>query len=304
MGHQEAIIISQSGRDITQSEIETIQETAKTFWQLSRKEFVETVCEHLGWHTASGGNKSEACLKLLERLEGEGKLSLPKKQPQSPRRLLRKVIKQPARTEPGADIACSLKELGPVELKVAGQGAELDLLKEYIQRYHYLGYKKPFGYNVQYFISCKQGLLGGFVFSGAARAIQVRDQWLGWSKKRRLENLAWVVNNARFLIFPWVQVHNLASHVLGQVAGRIARDWQDRWGYRPLLMETFVDGQRYRGTCYEAAGWRKLGLTSGRGLVRKGKSYTTSQKIVFAKPLAPDFQEQLCAGPLLWRVEL
>ena len=111
-------------------------------------------------------------------------------------------------------------------------------------------------------------------------------------------NLPWVVNNQRFLIFPWVSVKDLASHVLGQVAARLADDWQARWGYTPLLLETFVDPAHYRGTCYRAAGWECLGETSGRGLARPGRQYKSSPKLVFVKPLNPEFRTRLCAKRL------
>jgi len=159
------------------------------------------------------------------------------------------------------------------------------LWNEYVSRYHYLGYKKPFGYVLRYFIVSEQGFLGCLMFAGASKALADRDRWIGWTQIQRLRNLAWVINNSRFLIFPWVQVKNLASHILGLVARRVKEDWQERWGYSPVLAETFVDPQYYEGICYKAANWQYLGMTTGEGLVRKGRTYTTTSKKIFVKPL-------------------
>jgi len=111
-------------------------------------------------------------------------------------------------------------------------------------------------------------VLGCLVFAGAAKALGVRDKWIGWGDNQRLRNLGWVINNTR--------LKNLASHVLGQVQRRIREDWYLRWGYRPVLMETFVDPERYSGSCYKASNWEYLGMTTGEGLVRKGKRYRTT----------------------------
>ena len=113
-----------------------------------------------------------------------------------------------------------------------------------------------------------------------------------------------MLNNSRYLMFPWVQVANLASHALGQLARRVADDWEARWGYRPLLLESFVDPARFRDSCYRAAGWALLGRTSGEGLVRPGKQYQTSPKLIFAKPLQADFRALLCSHQLKGTTEL
>ena len=168
-------------------------------------------------------------------------------------------------------------------------------------RYHYLGYKKPFGYTLRYFIKNKEDYLGCALFSGAAKAIGVRDRFIGWTPEQRLRNLAWVINNSRFLIFPWVKVKNLASYVLGRIAREIRGHWEVIWGYQPVLLETFVDPLRYNGSCYRGAGWEDLGMTTGQGLVRKGKSYKTQPKKMFIKALVKNYQELLCSNILVGR---
>jgi hypothetical protein len=262
-----------------------------------------TISENLQWYTASGTNKVDACLKLLERLEAKGVLQLPKKRKAS-KPIAKSFISLTQETEPQPEMDCTVREIAPVELEVVNDKEAAKLWEAYLHRYHYLGYKKPFGFYLRYFFKSDDVILGCALFSGAAKSIGVRDRWIGWTEKQRLRNLSWVINNARFLIFPWVRIKNLASHVLGQMSKRISRHWQDRWGYSPVLMESFVDPSYYRGTCYKAANWKHLGMTTGQGLVRKGKTYTTSAKKIFVKPLTKRFRSILCSDQWVGRAEI
>jgi hypothetical protein len=262
----------------------------------------QTIAENLGWYTASGSLKVDACAKLLENLQAEGVLQLPEKRCLS--KPNKRSIPITARSAPGADIDCKLKQLDFVKLQVVSESEDIKLWQEYVKRYHYLGYKKPFGYYLHYFISSDRGILGCMLFSGAAKSIGVRDRWIGWTQTQQLRNLAWVINNSRFLIFPWVKVANLASHVLGQIHKQIRAHFKQRWGFCPVLLETFVDPQHYRGSCYKAANWRYLGMTTGLGLLRKGKSYRTSAKKIFVKPLVKEYRQLLCCEDLVGRAAL
>jgi hypothetical protein len=156
---------------------------------------------------------------------------------------------------------------------------------------------------LRYFIGSPAGLLGCILLAGAAKAIQARDQWIGWDRARRQQNLPWVINNTRLLIFPWVRLRHLGSQVLGQLARRVRQDWHQRWGYGPLLMESFVDPEKFLGTCYRAAGWIELARTTGRGLPRAGQVYESTPKWILVKALRDDFRERLCGGPLPGRLE-
>jgi len=269
---------------------------------LSRRELAETICEHWGWVTASGSLKLTACLKVLEALEQQGELQLPpkKKKPITERVRGAKHTKRTA--PPDEALVGKLADVSPVRLEMVEGRDQAKLWNEYLDRHHYLGYSKPFGCTIRYFIVCDKGLLGCALVAGASRAIKARDEWIGWSKQRRQQNLPWLINNTRFLIFPWVEIRHLASHVLGQLSRGVQEDWQQRWGYEPLLMETFVDPAEYSGTCYRAAGWIELGRTTGQGLSRKGQAYTSTPKLIYVKPLSKNFREQLCAGPLQGRV--
>ena len=298
-GEEEALV--QCGREIGASEIDGIKDVCARFPALDRTELAWTICEHLGWTTATGALKLTASLKLLEKLEHQGRIRLPEK----PAPLARHRSEPPRRTKqsnPGNRIRCGIGELGPVALEVVTSREAAGLWNEYVERYHYLGYKKPFGCVLRYFIVSKERRLGCLLMAGAAKSLGARDKWIGWSERQRLRNLPWLISNSRYLIFPWVQVKHLASHVLAQLARRVRADWEERWGYRPVLMETFVDPARYPGTCYRAAGWIHLGQTTGAGLVRPGCEYKTTRKMIYVKPLVGDFREQLCNEGLTGRV--
>jgi len=305
MRHAQSATWWQGDREIVAEEIAYIRTFAQRFPGLSRKELTSTLCEHLEWLTAAGQPKYSACAKLLTRLEEAGELRLPALQEPSRRGGPRASAppRASARTDAPAPVVRSLSELEPVRLRWVSERQEVCLWNDYVDRYHPLGYKKPFGYPARYFIDSGEHRLGCILLSGAAKALRTRDRWIGWSDRLRLANLPWVVNNSRYLIFPWVEVANLASHVLAQLARQVGEDWQVRWGYRPLLLETFVDPARFTGSCYRAAGWTLLGRTRGNGLVRPGKHYQTRPKLIFAKPLQADFRTLLCSDRLQGRTE-
>jgi hypothetical protein len=291
----------QCGRQFTEEEIRQIRQTVAWLPGLARKELAATVCEHLGWHTAAGTPKFQACQKLLERLEAAGLIELPALRKHQRHRGPRADVVLSEQTATERPVAGPLRALEPVSLEVVRGASQVALWNEYVERFHPLGYKGAFGYRLRYFIRCGEQPLGCVLLAGAARAIAVRDRWIGWSAGARLHNLPRVINNSRFLIFPHVEVPHLASHVLGQLARRVATDWQSHWGFAPVLMETFVDPRRFAGTCYRAAGWRVLGETSGRGLARPGKCYHSSPRLVLVKPLQADCRGLLCRGPLSGR---
>ncbi len=286
----------QCGRTFQPAELALICTTVEYLPGLTRTELARTLCEHLKWRTATGRPKLDACRKLLEKLALQGQLRLPSKRAYTKFAggKIRRVYS--TESEPGEPRQGPLKALGEVWLEVVASRARSRLWNEYVDRYHYLGYRRPFGCAVRYFVGCEQGLLGCVLLAGAAKAVTVRDQWIGWSDSQRLQRLAWVVNNTRFLVFPWIQIRHLASHVLGQLRRRVQEDWQRLWGYQPVLLETFVDPQRFRGTCYRAAGWIELGRTSGEGLRRPGRTYTSTPKRIFVRPLMREFRRQLCGG--------
>jgi hypothetical protein len=283
-----------SGRAFSDAEVEQVQETVRVFWKLSRWELAQTLCEHLGWVTAKGGYKVESCLKALRRLEALGLIEGPAQRRYELRK--KEAVRPSEASEAGVEVVGSVEDFEPIELEAVEQRPQIELWNQYVGRYHYLGYQRPFGAHQRYFIVSRKAealRLGCLLFAASAWAVAARDGWIGWSARARAERLNWVINNSRFLIFPWVRIANLASRALGLVTRRVGQDWQRRYGYRPVLLETFVDPQRYRGTCYQAANWIGLGETAGRGRLDRHKRYLSTRKLVYVYPLRPDFRRVL-----------
>ncbi len=287
-------ILTTCGRRAGLEELEHAQEVLRLCRGLSRHELALTLCEHWGWISPNGGLQERACQKLLEKWEKEGHLRLPEKEANKRRpSKARKPIVSTRRTAAQEPVACELAKLQPVWLEVVAGREATALWTEFVNRYHPLKSKKTIGCTLRYFICSERGGLGCILMGCAAVALAVRDQWIGWSRQERLAHLPWVINNQRLLLFPWVRVPHLVSHILGQLARRVQGDWEARWGYRPVLMETFVDPEHYRGVGYRAAGWELLGESTGRGIRRGQHAYQTTPKMIFVRPLAPDFRAQL-----------
>ena len=277
-----------SGRYFTAQEIQDIQETIDSCG-LSWTELVETVCEHLGWVTPAGRNKVDSCSKALMKLEAEGLLKLPVRQVVAKGK--EKGVEIGVRTDRQQELMGTVRDFEPVEVMPVLGREPLRLWNEYVERYHGLRYKRPFGAHQRDFIVDGSGRrLGCLMFASSAWALGERDEWIGWSARDRAQRLNFVVANTRFLIFPWVRIRNLASAALSRVAARIGRDWQERYGYAPVLLETFVDAELYRGTCYQAANWIRLGMTAGRGRMDRHTRYLSTPKIIYVYPLARDFR--------------
>ena len=287
-----------SGRRFTRKQLAQVQETVERFPKLTRTELARTVCEHLNWETPNGKLKVESCLTLLEELEAQGVVALPVKQARQTGPRPVPVLENDA---PAVPIAAELSTLRPIRLEAVGSsGAARAQWKGYLQTYHYLGYRQPVGPHLGYFIVSqpRQIRLGCLLFSAsAAWALAPRDQWIGWDLQHRKKLLPLVLSNDRFLIFPWVDVPHLASHALSLAAGQIADDWLGAFGYRPVLIETFVDPTYFAGTCYRAANWQFLGLTQGRGRLAPDHQCRISKKEIFVYPLQSDWQECLTQTP-------
>jgi hypothetical protein len=252
------------------------------------------------WRTAQGQLKDMAARTLLLKLEEQGWIQLPPARMRSPTRSGRAPVwGGPALPE--SPVAGALAELMPLrlhEVSQAGPGPARRQLEAALHRYHYLGYRSRVGQNLQYWVGDRQDRpLGCVVFGAPAWQCAVRDCWIGWDPSQRARQLGGVVNNTRLLIFAWVRVPHLASHLLSQVSRRIRRDWQQKYGQPIWLLETFVDRQRFAGTCYRAANWRCLGQTQGRGRQGPAGQRSTSIKDVYVWPLHPDFRRYLNPVP-------
>jgi hypothetical protein len=283
------------GREIPLDVIELLRENAPA-WSL--RQSARELCARLDWR--GPGGKLQVCLgaQVIRKLEGRGVLERPVRTRGHLGNCGRFARASTAENGSSA-IEMSLESLGRVELHLVGSrfSQSYRIWRDLLQTHHYLGSGPLCGSQLRYLISSSQGWLGAIALSAAARCVAGRDRWIGWSQEARRENLYQVVNNSRFLILSHVRVPNLASHILGQLATRVAQDWQERHGYRPVLLETFVDQDRYRGVCYSAANWQCVGLTGGRGRQDRGHEQALSRKTLWMYALCPDFRERLCLLP-------
>jgi len=276
------------GRDFTELDLWIVKETVRRFPRLTQTELANTICENLQWFAPNGNNKVDSCMQLLRKLESQGAIKLPAKRNSGGSKDRRIVPTQ--QTDAPAQITADLSQTSVQVQPVLG-AVQMRLWNEYVERYHYLGYKRPFGAHQRYFIlSSDERFLGCILVSAAAWALEARDQWIGWTHEDRSKRLYLVVNNTRLLIFPWVKVKNLASKSLSLVIKRIGADWQERYGYSPVLLETFVDEELYQGTCYQAANWLSLGQTTGRGRMDRYHQHLSSPKRIYVYPLHRDFR--------------
>jgi hypothetical protein len=287
------------GRLFSKQELEWMREMARDYAGLGVTEIARTVCELLGWKRANGRLKDQECRQLLERLRDQGWLTLPPVQssgPRGPRQIRLSEAGAPQLTLEG-----SAGEFEPLEWRVVQSGSESRLWMELIDRHHYLAYRVPVGANLRYVVRSERSgeqVLACLLWSSAAWKMAPRDQWIGWNQEQRAQNLQWVVNNSRFLILPWVRVPGLASKILGQCARQLPGDWELRYGYRPLLLETLVDARRFRGTCYRAANWIRIGQTQGRGRMDKEhRAHGLAPKDIYLYPLCRSVQQKLCQDP-------
>jgi hypothetical protein len=281
------------GRTFPTRELELMRQTALEFSALGITEIARTVCELLEWKRPSGGLKNHECRQLLERLQAEGFLQLPDLRKLGGRGPRRADVSE-ACCEP-TPVACAAGQCEPLELILVEGSAESRRWREQAERYHYLGCRVPFGAQLRYWVRHRERELACLLWTSPAWRMQARDEWIGWNDEQRRCHLQSIVNNGRFLVLPWVRVKGLASKILALSARQMPRDWEIRYGCRPLLLETLVDAARFRGTCYRAANWIRVGQTSGRGRMdREHTGHGQAVKDIYLYPLVRDAQQRLC----------
>jgi hypothetical protein len=280
-----------SGREFGGEQIERIRALIRDHPQASRQQLSYRVCELFDWRKPDGSLKDMSGRVALLRMHREGLIELPA--PRHPVTPCRSFARRTAQAEPEPLLEAAVHELPSVRLEAVDRAGSA-LWNEYVDRYHYLGYKPLPGAQLRYFAHVGERLVGLLGFGAAAWKSGPRDAWIGWSRAQRHRHLPDVVNNARFLILPWVRVPGLASKLLALAARGLAADWEGRYGYRPVLLETFVEAQRFAGTCYRAANWTCVGQTQGRGKLGDHRLGQVPVKTVWVYPLAKDFRARLC----------
>jgi hypothetical protein len=284
------------GRLFTADEIQLIRGLIAAEPKRNRAQLSREVCDMLGWLRVDGRRKDMSCRVAMLRMERDGLITLPAAAPVTKNVNGRHRPRFTSASEPELPVSVPAGRLGVLEFRIVEKRRDSSLWNEFIERYHYLGYKPLPGAQLRYFVLGGSRLLAALGFGASAWKVAPRDRFIGWSSKERTENLHLVVNNARFLILPWVTSRNLASRILSGVAKRLPLDWQKRYGYEPALLETFVHQDRFRGTCYRAANWVHVGETQGRGKLDRKHRHSLPVKAVFLYPLRRDFRRRLCSS--------
>jgi hypothetical protein len=277
------------GKDWSESDVRRIRELIGASPLALRAELARLVCAAFEWRRPNGKYKLMSCRVAMIRMWRDGLIELPP---------ARNAVRRPRQTfvspasDPEPEVEISIKDLKDLRVDVC-QKKELRLWNEFIGRYHYLGYRIMPGAQIRYLIKAGESVLGAMGFGGPAWKVAPRDNFIGWTPDERQIGLHFIVNQTRFLILPWVRCKNLATKSLAMARARIAEDWEQRYGYRPVLLETFVDTTRFRGTCYKADNWIQVGLTQGRSRMDRAHKNAEPVKSIWLLPLSPDFRKRL-----------
>lgn len=283
------VVLRYRGRNVSEEDILYIRELIAAHPGASRRTLSRKLCEVWHWRQSNGALRDMVCRGLLLMLQRAGRIALPQ---------VAYVRHNPlaARARPAAvlidatPIEARLGDLRPLEFQQVRRTADEPLFNSLLEQHHYLGYEQPVGEHLKYLVWAKGRPIACLAWSSAPRHLASRDHYIGWSAEARRRNIRLLAYNTRFLILPWLRVEHLASHILGRMAARISDDWQQAYGHPVYFLETFVDPERFRGTCYRAANWVMLGRTTGRG--KQSNSYVPNRSIkeVFGYPLSPEFR--------------
>jgi hypothetical protein len=272
--------------EITENHVQTVKQLISDNPSWNRSRMSRELCRFWNWHSPTGQMKDMACRDLLLKLEQQGQIVLPTRRSET---FVRggniSIIEVPHDTTVIAD---KLKNLLPLRIELIEPGhPSWRLFKYLLCRFHYLGFNGAVGENMKYLILDNESrLLACLLFGSAAWSCAARDNFIGWDRDTRINHLRLLTNNTRFLILPWVRVPHLASHILSIIIRRIRSDWQKKYGHSLLLLETFVEVDRFRGTCYKAANWRYVGMTKGRSRNDRYNRLHVPVKAVYLYPLA------------------
>ena len=282
------------GRVITAEDILYIRDLIATHPAESRRTFSQKLCEAWQWRQSNGALRDMVCRGLLLMLERTGQITLPPVAYVRHNPLAKRARPAPAWVD-RTPIESRLRDIQPLEFQQVRRTAEESLFNSLLEEHHYLGYEQPVGEHLKYLLWAQARPVACVAWSSAPRHLGSRDRYIGWGAEARRRNIRFLTYNTRFLILPWVRVEHLASHILGRMAARISDDWQRMYGHPVYFLETFVDPERFRGTCYRAANWVLLGKTTGRG--KQSNSYVPNRSIkeVLGYPLTKRFREVLGA---------
>jgi hypothetical protein len=280
------------GRQISAEEIVFIRRLIAKHPGVSRRRLSKKLCEAWQWKQANGTLRDMVCRGLLLMLHRAGEIKLPPVRYTPPNPLARRKPPAPLFIDT-TPIRAPLRQLPPIEIQPVRRTSEEAMFNSLMEQHHYLGYEQPVGEHLKYVVWAEGRPLACLAWSSAPRHLGSRDRFLGWSAAARRRNLRFLAYNTRFLILPWVEVPHLASHLLARMAKQLSTDWERVYQHPIYFVETFVDPERFRGTCYRAANWIVLGRTTGRGKNDQTNRPNRSIKAVLGYPLTPHFRELL-----------
>ena len=281
------------GRVVTAADIEFIRGVLAEHWDRGRTYISQLICQEWGWVQTNGRLKEVACREMLRRLEERGAVVLPRARRVGRLKGSSRRVVQPDLGFTPRAIEGLLKQLRPIDVRMVRGTTEEGLFRELVDQHHYLGYRQIIGEHLKYIAFSGKRPLACIGWGAAAWKVGCRDEYIGWSAAARKRNLQLVANNTRFLILPWVRVPHLASFLLGQQARVLAKDWEKLYAHPVVLLETFVDKERFKGTCYRAANWIHVGETAGRGKYDRGHERNEPVRAVRVYPLRRDFRRIL-----------
>lgn len=260
---------------------------------MGRSKLSVLLCEMWDWRGSNGQTKNMSCRDMLRALDKAGKITLPESKSPAKKVGRRPVIKHFVHDE--TPVTGSLKELRPLRVEVVSSKADLEQFKSYIDQYHYLPFDRYIGERMAYMVYSRDGVvLSCLLFGSAAWSCAERDKYIGWGKEQRRHRLNMLTNNTRFLVLPSVKVPHLASHILSLISRRISADWEQKYGHPVCLLETYVEIRRFRGVCYQAANWIRVGSTTGRGRDGGHHNAILPVKDIYLYPLDADYRSKLC----------
>jgi hypothetical protein len=289
------VTLTYRGRVVTAADVAFIAQLIAAHPTASRRHLSKRLCEAWNWVQPNGAPRDMVCRGLMLALHRAGHIALPPQRYLPPNSLARRPQPEPVVIDT-TPLRATLEALRPLTFHRVRRTPDEPLFNSLIQQYHYLGYTQPVGEHLKYLVRAHGRPIACFAWSSAPRHLGCRDRFIGWSAEARRRNLRFLAYNPRYLILPWVEVPHLASHLLGRIARRLAEDWQQAYGHPVYFLETFVDPQRFRGTCYRAANWLVLGRTTGRGKDDQTWRPNRPIKDVLGYPLGRDFRERLARG--------
>jgi hypothetical protein len=283
---------SYRGRVITRQDIDFLRQFIADHAGLSRRQLSAKVCEAWDWRQANGALRDMVCRGLLLILHRAGEIELPAIRYAVPNPLVRRERPAPVLID-ATPLIATLEQLRPVDVQQVRRSGDEPLFNSLIEHHHYLGYQQPVGEHLKYLVWAQGRPVACLAWSSAPRHLGSRDRYIGWNKQARQRNLRFLAYNTRFLILPWIRTPHLASHILSRVTGVLSGDWERMYGHPVWFVETFIDPERFRGTCYRAANWILLGRTTGRGKDDMTHRQNRSIKEVYGLPLTRRFRELL-----------